>query len=70
MKLIENWKDCWKWYSTHATAVYMALAAYYVQLTPEMKADIPTWMLETGIAFAAVTFIVARIVKQGETTIE
>ncbi len=70
MKLIDDWKQVWKWYSTHAMVVYMALVSYYVSLEPTVTEQIPNWMLCTGIVFAGVTFIIARIVKQGETTSE
>ena len=70
MKLIDDWKQVWKWYSTHAMVIYMGLVSYYVSLEPTVKEQIPDWMLYTGIVIAGITFIIARIVKQGETTSE
>lgn len=70
MKLISDWKQVWKWYSTHAMVIYMALVSYYVSLEPTVKEQIPNWMLYIGIVVAGITFIIARTVKQGETTSE
>ena len=36
LTLIENWKNIWKWYSTHAMFVYMVLVSYYVSLEPSV----------------------------------
>ena len=47
MKLIDDWKQVWKWYSTHAMVIYMALVSYYVSLEPTVKEQIPNWMLYT-----------------------
>ncbi len=44
MKLIDDWKQVWKWYSTHAMVIYMALVSYYVSLEPTVKEQIPNWM--------------------------
>ena len=41
MKLIDDWKQVWKWYSTHAMVIYMALVSYYVSLEPTVKEQIP-----------------------------
>ena len=49
MKLIDDWKQVWKWYSTHAMVIYMALVSYYVSLEPTVKEQIPNWMLYAGI---------------------
>lgn len=67
MKLIDDWKQVWKWYSTHAMVIYMALVSYYVSLEPTVKEQIPNWMLYTGIVIAGVTFIIARITQQAKT---
>lgn len=67
MKLIDDWKQVWKWYSTHAMVIYMALVSYYVSLEPTVKEQIPNWMLYTSIVIAGVTFIIARITQQAKT---
>ena len=67
MKLIDNWKNIWKWYSTHAVVIYTALVSYYAQMPAADKASLPLWVIYLIQAVIVVSFIVGRLIKQEQT---
>ena len=68
MKLISNWKNIWKWYSTHAVVIYTALVSYYAQMPATEKASLPLWVIYLIQAVIVVSFIVGRLIKQEQTS--
>ena len=67
MKLIDNWKNIWKWYSTHAIVIYTALVSYYAQMPAVDKASLPLWVIYLIQAVIVVSFVVGRLIKQEQT---
>ena len=67
MKLIDNWKNIWKWYSTHAVVIYTALVSYYAQMPAVDKASLPLWIIYLIQAVIVVSFVVGRLIKQEQT---
>lgn len=67
MKLIDNWKNIWKWYSTHAVVIYTALVSYYAQMPAVDKASLPLWVIYLIQAVIVVSFVVGRLIKQEQT---
>lgn len=67
MKLIDNWKNIWKWYSTHAVVIYTALVSYYAQMPAVDKASLPLWVIYLIQAIIVVSFVVGRLIKQEQT---
>lgn len=41
MKLVDNWRDFWKWHSTQAMALLGALPVVWSQIPDDAKAYIP-----------------------------
>ena len=68
MKLIDNWKNIWKWYSTHAVVIYTALVSYYAQMPAADKASLPLWVIYLIQAVIVVSFVVGRLIKQEQTS--
>ena len=68
MKLISNWKNIWKWYSTHAVVIYTALVSYYAQMPAADKASLPLWVIYLIQAVIVVSFVVGRLIKQEQTS--
>ena len=68
MKLISNWKNIWKWYSTHAVVIYTALVSYYAQMPVAEKANLPLWVIYLIQAVIVVSFVVGRLIKQEQTS--
>ena len=67
MKLISNWKNIWKWYSTHAVVIYTALVSYYAQMPAAEKANLPLWVIYLIQAIIVTSFVVGRLIKQEQT---
>lgn len=67
LTLIDNWKNIWKWYSTHAMVIYTALVSYYAQMPAEDKASLPLWVIYLIQAVIVVSFVVGRLIKQEQT---
>lgn len=66
MKLVSDWKDFWKWHSTHAMAIAAAIPIAWEQLPPDLKSAIPDdWMpwIASGILLAG---IVGRLRNQSD----
>ena len=68
MKLISNWKNIWKWYSTHAVVIYTALVSYYAQMPTADKASLPLWVIYLIQAIIVISFVVGRLIKQEQTS--
>lgn len=41
MKLVDNWKDCWRWFSMHCMAGAVAIQGAWVYIPDDLKANIP-----------------------------
>lgn len=41
MKLVQDWKQCWKWLSMHFTGLGLAGAATYMALPSKLQDAIP-----------------------------
>ncbi|MGC1497279.1 MAG: hypothetical protein WA790_15830 [Sulfitobacter sp.] len=64
MKLIPDWKDVWRWHSTHIAAIAAALPVAWASTPEDVKAYIPTaWMpWIAGVLFLA--FLLGRVRDQ------
>ena len=66
MRLVEEARTAWRWFSVQALAVIAVIPLVWEQLPPEAHALIPEawrpWAI-TGVALAG---IVGRLVKQGQ----
>lgn len=72
MKLVDDWKDAWRWYSVWAASAVITIGGIGQYLTPEMLAapvlfwDDWTWqkVLSSLTAFFGVTGLVGRLISQ------
>lgn len=67
MKLIDEARQFWRMYSTHAYMLSMAVLGGFAWLAkeqPDYFARIPGWMLSVVAVALAVTYGVSRVVKQ------
>lgn len=80
MKLVNNWRDAWRWYSMWAFAainVISGAGGITAYLTPQMLAAkvlfFPAWtwaeVVFAIIAFLAVTGGIGRMLSQERTTV-
>lgn len=72
MKLVDNWKEAWKWYSVWSAGAVVTLGGIGSYLTPEMLAAavvfFPDWtwakVLSSVTAFFGVTGLLGRLISQ------
>ena len=64
MKLVDDWKDFWKWHSTQILAILAAMPVVWAQLPPDLKAAIPDEYLPYIASLVALSGILARVKKQ------
>ncbi|MGQ6545475.1 DUF7940 domain-containing protein [Serratia sp. IR-2025] len=64
MKLVENWKSAWKWYSVHIMVVIVALPEIWGYFPQEFKESLPPHALTGLTTFLGISAIVARLVSQ------
>jgi anti-sigma-K factor RskA len=64
MKLIENWRDAWRFYSVQALAVIAALPIVWASLPPEWQAEVPGEWIKVMVVVVAVSGILGRVLQQ------
>lgn len=72
MKLVDNWKKAWTWYSVWAAGAVVTIGSIGAYLTPEMLAApivfLPDWTwgkaLSSLTAFLGVTGLIGRLISQ------
>ena len=66
MRLVEGWRQAWRWYSVHFFTLLAALPIVWMEIPEDVKALIPAeytpWIL-TSLALAGA---VSRLVRQPE----
>lgn len=66
MKLVENAKESWKWFSMQAMTLAGALQGTWLSIPNDLKDNIPDSMVN-WITLGLVIFgIVGRLVRQGD----
>ena len=66
MRLVDDWKDFWKWYSTWIGAAIAAVPVVWMQLPADLKAYIPESWYPYIMAGMFVAMVLGRIDAQGE----
>lgn len=65
MKLVENWREAWRWHSAQALAVLALLPVVWTELPPEAQALVPEEWRPYVLAALALAGLVGRLQKQG-----
>lgn len=60
MKLVENWKSAWKWYSIHIMVVIVALPEIWGYFPQEFKNLLPPHALSSLITIMRISAIVTH----------
>ena len=70
MKLIDEWKACWKLFSVQANTIGGSLAVGYASMYDQLKENFPPKIMifVTGVVF--IVGIVGRVVAQKKPTKE
>ena len=65
MKLVSDWRDLWRWSSTHVVLAASVIPVAWVNLPQEFKDSIPQeYMPYIGGVMMFAAFIVARVRAQ------
>lgn len=64
MKLVDNWKSAWKWYSVHIMLVIVALPEIWAYFPQEFKDSLPPHALMYITSVLGVSAILARVFSQ------
>lgn len=66
MKLVDNWKKSWQWFSMQVYGLLIALPVVWVSLPADVKAYIPNkygWIIVTVLAVAGA---IGRLIDQNK----
>ena len=64
LKLVQNWRSAWKWYSVHIMIVIVALPEIWSYFPQEFKDSLPPGTLKYSMMFLGVSAILARMFSQ------
>jgi hypothetical protein len=64
MKLVDNWKSSWRWFSVHCLWIAAAIPNVWVELPADLKSAIPPGTMGAIAGVVAVCGIVGRLVDQ------
>ena len=67
MKLVDDWKSAWRWFSMHALVLAGVIPTVWVELPPDLKTAIPPEAMGTITAVIAACGVVGRLVNQSKT---
>lgn len=80
MKLVEDWKNCWKWLSIHFMVLAAGLSALSASVISEWNSIPPEWqqiilnhypvaMVFKIIGTFSVAGVIGRLIKQGKDNV-
>ncbi|MCS0548291.1 hypothetical protein [Klebsiella pneumoniae] len=66
MKLVDDWKSAWRWFSMHALVLAGIIPTVWAELPPNLKTTIPPGAMSTITAVIAACGVVGRLVSQSK----
>jgi len=66
LKLVEDWRKAWKWFSVNAMILAAAIQGASLQIPDDMKASIPPQLVSGATIALLVLGVAGRLIKQGE----
>ncbi|EPJ4017170.1 DUF7940 domain-containing protein [Klebsiella pneumoniae] len=66
MKLVDDWKSAWRWFSMHALVLAGIIPTVWAELPPDLKTTIPPGAMSTITAVIAACGVVGRLVSQSK----
>ena len=64
MKLVNNAREAWRWYSVQALAVAAALQGGWMALD-DLQSRVPDWCVDTLTIAILISGIIGRLIPQG-----
>lgn len=68
MKLIDDWKYAWKWFSVQSMALAAAVQGAWVAFGDDLKQNVPHWLVTVITLGLLAAGIGGRLVKQDSKT--
>ncbi|HBS5624259.1 Uncharacterised protein [Klebsiella pneumoniae] len=66
MKLVDDWKSAWRWFSMHALVLAGIIPTVWAELPLDLKTAIPPGAMGTITAVIAACGVVGRLVSQSK----
>ncbi|MEC5321599.1 hypothetical protein VSX61_22185 [Brenneria populi subsp. brevivirga] len=66
IQLIDEWKQCWRWFSSWALIIAGAIPSVWVELPSDLKSAIPVDIMSTVTTVVAACGLIGRVVQQGK----
>lgn len=66
MKLVDDWKSAWRWFSMHALVLAGVIPTVWAELPADLKTAIPPGAMGTITAVIAACGVVGRLVSQSK----
>lgn len=67
-KLVDDWKQSWKWFSTQAMALGVAIQGAWMMIPEDMKTSLPQNAICYATMILLVLGVIGRLVKQDART--
>jgi protein-S-isoprenylcysteine O-methyltransferase Ste14 len=64
MRLVDDWRRCWRWFSTQAMVLAGALQGAWLFIPEDMKASIPPSIVQWVTVGLLALGVAGRLVKQ------
>ena len=64
-KLIDDWRNAWKWISVNAMVAAGAIQGAWLQIPEDLKAHVPPQLVSGATIALLVLGVAGRLIKQG-----
>ncbi len=63
-RLVENWKEAWRWFSLQAMALVVAVQGAWAAMPDDLKQHFPSWLVTALSVSLLLLGIGGRLVRQ------
>lgn len=66
MKLVTDWRKCWKWFSIQAMIAAGSIQAAWVSLPSDLRDSVPDYLVTWGTITILALGVIGRVVSQAK----
>lgn len=63
-RFVDDWRDCWRWFSVHCMALATAVQSTWLMIPQDLKETIPDGIVNKVSIGLLVLGVIGRLVKQ------
>lgn len=63
-RFVDDWRDCWRWFSVHCMTLATAVQTTWLMLPPDLKTTLPDGLVNKVSIGLLVFGVIGRLVKQ------